>query len=180
MGFLDDLISGGQQHSDYHDFVNRYQQGSPDEGYSDAEVMNRYRQIAPELSPDQYTQAAQAAFERMSPQQRQEFAQYVQQQAAQNNVPLPGPAAGNGQYEDPQNLARATTTLHQEKPGILSQLLGGGGGSSQSSRSSGGGLQNTVAKAALAGIAAMAAQRIMGGGIGGGQGRGLNIPGLNI
>jgi hypothetical protein len=49
--------------------------------------------------------------------------------------------------------------MHAEQPGIVQQLLGGGAG--------GGLLGSPVAKAALAGIAAMAVRRAMGGGRGG-------------
>src|SRR5258706_210221 len=34
MGILDELIGGGQRQKEYRDFVDRYQQGDPSEGYS--------------------------------------------------------------------------------------------------------------------------------------------------
>ncbi len=56
-------------------------------------------------------------------------------------------------------LAQVTSRMEQQQPGILGQLLGGGG--------AGGGagnmLDNPLAKAALAGVAAMAVKRMMGG-----------------
>lgn len=162
MGLLQQLLGGGQQQQDYQDFVNRYQQGPPSEGYSDQEVLNRYQQVAPQLPPADYQQAAQEAFARMTPEQRMQFAQYVQQQAQQQGTMLPGfqqGAAAN--YQDPQTLARAMTQAHQQQPDLLQSLLG-----------SGGALSNPLAKAALAGVAAIAAQRIMGGAMGGNQSRG--------
>ncbi len=67
MNILQNILGGGQQQQDYRGFVNRYQQGQPWEGYSDQEVMQRYGQIAPNLSPQQYQQAAQQSFERKTP-----------------------------------------------------------------------------------------------------------------
>ena len=41
VGLLDQLLGSPptQQHQDYQDFINRYQQGSPSQGYSDQEVL---------------------------------------------------------------------------------------------------------------------------------------------
>ena len=39
MGILDELLGGGQTQKHYRDFVNRYEQGDPSEGYSDQEVL---------------------------------------------------------------------------------------------------------------------------------------------
>jgi len=51
MGILEDLFGGGQRQQDYADFVNRYEQGHPAEGYSDAEVVDRYREVAHAVPP---------------------------------------------------------------------------------------------------------------------------------
>jgi len=45
MGILDELLGGGQRQKDYRDFVDRYEQGSPSEGYSDQEVLKRYGDV---------------------------------------------------------------------------------------------------------------------------------------
>src|SRR5581483_11182748 len=152
MQALGGLLNNPQQQTEYQDFVNRYNNGRPSDGYSHEEVQQRYNQIAPQLPPQDYQQAAVAAFERMSPQERQQFAQYVQQQAQQQGLNMGG-AFGGGpqQYQDPGALARMTTQVHQQQPDLLQNLLGGGGA-----------LGSPVAKAALAGIAAMAAQRFLG------------------
>jgi hypothetical protein len=172
VNILQNLMGGGQQQQDYQQFVNRYEQGQPSEGYSDQEVVNRYNQVATQLPPQQYMQAAEAAFARMTPEQRQEFGQYMQQQAQANNLPI----GQGGNYEDPRQLAQITTQMHQQQPGMLSQLLGGAlgggsqggmggmlggmlGGSGGQQGGVGGMLSNPVAKAALAGIAAMAAKQ---------------------
>lgn len=56
--------------------------------------------------------------------------------------------------EDPRELARMTSQVRQRDPNILEQLMGKGG--------TGGPLDNPIVKAACAGIAAMAASRLMG------------------
>jgi hypothetical protein len=37
MGMLDDLLGSGTRQQEYSDFVRRYDQGHPSEGYSDHE-----------------------------------------------------------------------------------------------------------------------------------------------
>jgi hypothetical protein len=154
---LQGLLGGPQAQQDYQDFVNRYQQGHPAEGYSDQEVAQRYGQVAPQLPAQDYQQAAMAAFERMSPQEREQFAQYVQRQGQQQGAGgggLLGSIFGGApqQYRDPGVLAEARGQGQQRQPDLLGSLLG-----------SGGALGSPVAKAALAGIAAMAAQRFLSG-----------------
>jgi hypothetical protein len=40
MGILDELLGGGQRQKEYRDFVDRYEQGHPSEGYSDQRFSN--------------------------------------------------------------------------------------------------------------------------------------------
>jgi hypothetical protein len=61
MGLLDSLLANPGQQQEYQDFVGRYQQGAPHEGYTDQEVMQRYQQVAPNLSPQEYQAAGQSA-----------------------------------------------------------------------------------------------------------------------
>jgi hypothetical protein len=58
-------------------------------------------------------------------------------------------------------LANITSQLHQQ-PGLLRDILGGLTGNRESS-GSGGILSNPLAKAALAGIAAMLVKKVLGG-----------------
>lgn len=37
MGILDELLGGGQRQKECREFVDRYEQGDPSEGYSDQE-----------------------------------------------------------------------------------------------------------------------------------------------
>ncbi len=165
MNFLQNIFGGGQESErDYRDFVNRYEQGSPHEGYSDEEVFNRYQQVSRQLPPDVYHESAQEAFSRMSPQERMQFGQYLQQQTRQQNYNFPD-LDGDGQddrYQDPNYLARATGQMHQQQPDLLGQLLGGVTGGFTGGQGGGGNIfSNPLAKGAMAGIAALAAKKMM-------------------
>jgi hypothetical protein len=164
MGIMDDL-RGGQRKKDFQDFVNRYDQGHPSEGYSDEEVLQRYKDVAHEVPPDQYARAAQEALARLSPEERAEFLRMLQERAQARNVPLPERMESN-----PKDLGSVLTDLHQT-PGRLRDLLGGGApapGQGAGAQAQEGGLGSLtsmlgspLAKAALAGIAAMVARKVM-------------------
>ena len=161
MNLLEQLRGGGKQRSDWDDFVGRYDQGPPWAGISDQEALNRYQQVAPQLPPDLYEQSAQEAFARMSPQERMQFTQYLRQRAQQQNVNFPDlnqDGIDDRVQQDPRELARMTTRMREQQPGGLGTLLGGGGGGGMGDM-----LGNPLAKAALAGVAAMAVKKMMGG-----------------
>ncbi|MBP1687852.1 MAG: hypothetical protein H6Q33_3995 [Deltaproteobacteria bacterium] len=157
MGILDELLGGGQLQRTFEDFVHRYEKGPPAEGYSDQEVVDRYRDVAHAVPPDQYAQAAQEALARLSPEERAEFVKLLQERARARGVALPKQIGS-----DPKDLSQVVTDLH-EKPGQLTDILGGaseppqGAGSSMLANV----LASPVAKAALAGIAAMVVKRVM-------------------
>ena len=154
LDFLQNMLGGPQQRQDYQDFVNRYQQGHPSEGYSDQEVVNRYQQVTQQLPPDAYQQSAQEAFARLSPEERTEFARWLQTRAQQQNVNVPALSNSSdmGRFQDPGALAQVTTQMHQQEPDLLTKVLTGKTGTA---------LDNPLARAALAGVAAMAAQRVL-------------------
>ena len=70
MGILDELLGGGQRQKEYRDFVDRYEQGNPSEGYSDQEVLKRYADVSHAVPPNQYAQAAIEALGKLSPEDR--------------------------------------------------------------------------------------------------------------
>ena len=160
MGILDELLGGGQRQKDYRDFVDRYERGNPSEGYSDQEVLKRYGEVSHAVPPDQYAQAAQEALGKLSPEDRAEFLKILQERAAARGVKLPGKVAS-----DPKDLGKVLTDLH-EKPGQLRDILGLGNGQPQGqapgSNPIGDMLSSPMAKAVLAGIAAMVVKRMTG------------------
>src|SRR5437867_12446460 len=120
MGILDDLLGGGQLQRDFGDFLSRYEQGHPSEGYSDQEVVQRYSDVAHAVPPDQYAQAAQEALGKLSPEERAAFVKMLQERAAARGVTL-SPEV----QPEPKELGQYLTNLHQ-KPGQLRDMLGGG------------------------------------------------------
>ena len=158
---MDQLLGGlfgGQDDDDdrrrgrAQDFVGRYEQGPPYQGISDEEAYHNYRQVADRLPPEEYEESAAEAFQRLSPQDRMQVAQMLQQRGG-------GQFAGF-QGDDPRELARATSRYRQQDPGGLAALFSGGGGGGGGG---GGMLSNPLAKAALGGVAAIAMKRMMGG-----------------
>lgn len=128
--------------------IDMFDGGRHDEA-SDEQVTSGYGQVAANLPQDPYLAAAQQAFERLSPEQRAQFAQQLQAQAGQHGVSLP-PLPNGGQ--DAGSLAQATGQVHAQQPNVLQQMFAPGGTFS-----------NPIAKMALLGITAMAAKRLSGG-----------------
>ena len=155
MGILDDLLGNEQIQKQYKDFVKRYEQGDPSEGYSDQEVLKRYGEVSHAVPADQYAQAAQEALSKLSPEDRAEFLKMLQERAAARGVTLPGKVAS-----DPKDLGKVLTDLH-EKPGQLRDILGGGQPQGQAPGSNPiiNILKSPQAKAVLAGIAATVIKR---------------------
>jgi hypothetical protein len=161
-------LFGGQDADDQprhraraEDFVNRYEQGAPWDNISDEEALHNYQAVAGRLSPEEMEDSAAEAYARLSPQERRHFAEYLQQRG--------GAQLGPDDYDDPRQLARATSRYQAQQPEGLAGLLGGGGGlSSMLGGALGGGgsqgamLQGPIGKAVMGGIAAMAMKKMMG------------------
>jgi len=158
MGILDELLGGGQRQKEYRDFIDRYEQGDPSEGYSDQEVLERYSEVSHAVPSDQYAQAAQEALSKLSPEERAAFVKMLQERAAARGVRLPREVA-----PEPKELGDVLTDLHQ-KPGQLRDILGGGGIQPQQQPQGSNPiidiLKSPQAKAVLAGIAANVVKRI--------------------
>jgi hypothetical protein len=158
MGILDDLLAGGQLQKQFKDFIDRYEQGDPAEGYSDQEVLKRYGEVSHAVPPDQYAQAAQEALSKLSPEERAAFVKMLQERAAARGVSLPGKVA-----PDPKDLGQVLTDLH-EKPGRLRDILGPGDTQQEQASASNpitDMLSSPMAKAVLAGITAVVVKRVM-------------------
>jgi predicted RNA-binding Zn ribbon-like protein len=153
LDFLQKMLGAPQQRQDYQDFVKRYDQGHPSDGYSDQEAVNRYQQVTNQLPADAYQQSAQEAFAKLSPEERVEFARWLQTRAQQQNVTVPSLGSGTdySRFQDPGALAQVTTQMHEQEPDMLTKVLTGKTGTA---------LDNPLARAALAGVAAMAARRV--------------------
>ncbi|HEY1362775.1 MAG TPA: hypothetical protein VGF60_11075 [Xanthobacteraceae bacterium] len=159
MGILDELLAGGQRQKEYRDFIDRFEQGHPSQGYSDQEVLKRYGDVSHAVPPDQYAQAAQEALSKLTPEERAAFVKMLQDRAAARGVTLPRQVA-----PEPKELGQVLTDLHK-KPGQLRDMLGGDAVQPREQASGSSPitdiLASPMAKAVLAGIAAMVVKRVM-------------------
>ncbi|MDT0353580.1 hypothetical protein [Pseudonocardia charpentierae] len=195
MGLLDELMGGGEQQQSFREFADRYSQGAPYDGISDDEAVSRYGQVAGEVDPATYRDSARDALANMAPDERELYAQQLGTAADQQGIGHgwdgrstdPDSLAAMTSTVHQQNPDLLSSLLGGTGGGAgLGSLLGGGGGLGGllggGEAGAGGGLGgllgggqgagqgggNPVMKAALAGIAAMAARRMMGGGSGAG------------
>jgi hypothetical protein len=151
MSILESLKSG-ERKQEFEDFVSRYDKGEPREGISDDEAVNRHDELASQLSQEEYEESARESFERLKPEQRKQLGRELRQQARQRNVRAPEVDDDDDEkLADSGMLAKLTSQLHGQSPGLVGQLLGGGGMKG-----------NPLVKGALGGIAATAAKRFMG------------------
>jgi hypothetical protein len=157
MDLFEILMGSGKNREEHQDYVNRYEQGPASEGYSDQEVLDRYGSVAHKVSPVEYEQAARDAFNRLSPEQREEFARYLEERAGKRNINIPPmeTGAGGGLVDW---LSKVTGQIHQQ-PGALRDMLGSG--KKEPSAGLGGLLASPLAKAAIAGIGAMIYKRLL-------------------
>lgn len=168
-GMLGGLFGGpdsDRMRSQARDFVGRYETGQPHEGYSDDEVVERFRQVSGQLSDDDMREAARESFKRMSPEQRREYKRAMRQRGARQ-------FDQDDDNDDPDILAQKTQRFMKEQPqqegglgGLLGGLFGGGDASQPQAqaqqRDQGGSmLENPAVKAAMAGMAAFAMKKLL-------------------
>ena len=136
----------GSSSAQLEDMVSKFNQCQHDQ-VPDDQVQQTYGQVVSRLPQDQYLQAARDAFDKLTPQQRQQLAQELQARAQQEGINVPSTQTVSS---DPGSLATAVSDVHAQQPNLLRQLFAPGGVFS-----------SPIAKAALLGITAMAAQRLM-------------------
>ena len=149
---LKTVLNSQQQQQDYRGFIERFNTGHPADGYTNEEAFARYREIARPAPTEVYQQSAEETFARMSPQEREDFGRFLELRARQNGVNMAGSMGGGLDFTNPNTMASMVTMLHEQ--GVFSQLLGGQAGEM---------LSNPLARAALAGIAATVAQKVLAG-----------------
>jgi hypothetical protein len=159
MDLLERVLGSPEKRTEYQDFIDRYDAAPPYDSIEDREAVDRYGQVTPELSRDQYRDSASEAFGRLSPAERAEFSRWLRTHASQQGVSVPDydlndDGIDDRAQNDPGELAEMTTRVREKDPSIFEQILGKGG--------TGGAFDNPIAKIAVAGIAAMAASKLMG------------------
>ena len=160
MDLLERVLGSPEKRTQYQDFIDRYDKAPPYDAIDDREAVDRYQQIVPELSRAQYRDSAAEAFGKLSPTERAEFSNWLRTRASAQGVSVPDydlddDGIDDRAQTDPGELAEMTTRVRENDPNLFEQLLGKGG--------TGGAFDNPIAKMAIAGIAAFAASRLMGG-----------------
>ena len=128
--------------------VLRQAQDGPD-AVSDADVHRAYQQVAPKLTREEFQQAASDAYDRLTPEERSRIADHLRAQAEPRDLPMSTLPSAMTAATDPGALAAATADLNDQEPNLLQDLFAPGGTFS-----------SPLAKAALLGITAFAAQRL--------------------
>lgn len=144
----------------YQQYANAWDQGSYHQ-IPEQEARQNYQQFVQNAPPQLTQNVHEQYYQQMPPQQRGGLLQGMMNMMSQRGVD-PGQAGiqnTNPYAMSPQEAARLTSYAGQQQPDILHQVLGPGGP-----------LGSTGAKMAVAGLAALAAKNILGGG-----GRGGNI-----
>lgn len=169
MGLLDESTGGGDRQADVRDVVGRYEQGAAYDNDDDQEAVERHQQLATELSRDDYEQSAHEALQNMSPEDRMAFGNDLEAQANANGRGVGSLLGGLGggalgglggggldalAGQNPAMFAGLLGQMQRQDPGMLGGLMGGLGGGA-------GGPPQRRLQGALAGIAAMAAKRLM-------------------
>ena len=149
MDVLQKIFSGGDP-DDYQQRAQRYQTGYGSGQYDDLDqqdVLDRYQRTVQHAPPEVVEEAHLEAFRRLPPQERQRILGQFQQVSGDPSAPF---TWGGPMDDSPEVLARMAGQARQQQPDLLQSL--------------GGALSNPMAKMAMAGVAAYAAQRMMGGG----------------
>ena len=158
-------IFGGGTPDDYQQRAQQYQQGyQGGQGqYADLdhdEVYDRYQRTIQHAPPEVVQQAHEEAFARVPLDQRQQIVDQFRQAHNDPQQPFQYPGFTNSAQDyDPRQMGQMFGQAQRQQPDLLQGMLG-----------SGGALSNPLAKMAMAGVAAMAAQRLMGGQQSGGGG----------
>ena len=128
--------------------VRQYRDGTPD-NVSDDDLRTAYRQVSEQLTPDEFQQAAASAYDRLSPEERAEVAQYLRTHAEQSGIPTSYLPSATTAATDPGSLATGTAEVNGQDTNMLQDMFAPDGIFS-----------SPVAKAALLGFTAFAAQAL--------------------
>ena len=154
MDILQKIFSGGDP-DNYEQRAQRYQAGYGSGQYDDLDqqdVLDRYQRTVQHAPPEVVEAAHLEAFRRLPPQERQRILDQFQQVSNDPSQPF---TYGGPMDASPEALARMAGQARQQQPDLLGSL--------------GNVLSNPMAKMAMAGVAAYAAQRMMGSPGGGGR-----------
>ncbi len=162
MDVLKNIFGGSPDN--YEQRAQQYQQGyqSGQGQYANLdpqEVASTYQRTVQYAPPEVVQQAHEQVFSQLPPEAQQQIVNQFQRAHNDPNQAFQYPGFNNGgqQAYSPAQMGGMVRQAQQQQPDLLQQVLGPGGA-----------LSNPVAKMAMAGVAAMAAQRLMGNQGGGG------------
>jgi len=156
------------------DFYQRYTTGDNTQGYDPREAYQMYQQVGQDATPQQMQTALQQTVQNMTPNQRAEFGQMLQQrQQGRGMVTIPGGQSGadpgtggllgmiGNLFSGGSQGQPAPPTDHE---GFLGHLFGGGQATAPQPQGSSdvfpGMLDNPLAKVLIGGIAAYGTKQI--------------------
>jgi hypothetical protein len=143
----------------YQQYANAWDQGNYQQ-IPEQEARQNYQQFVQNAPPQLMQNVHEQYYQQMPPQQRGGLLEGMMNMLSQRGVdPRQAGIQNTNPYAmSPQEAARLTSYAGQQQPDILHQVLGPGGP-----------LGSTGAKLAVAGLAALAAKNILGGGGHGGN-----------
>lgn len=141
-------------HQMYQQYANAWDQGTYSQ-IPEQQAYQNYGQFIQNAPPQMVEQAHQQYYQQMPPQQRGGLMEGLLNGLVQRgfNPQQAGIQNTNPYNMSPQDAARLTSYTQQNQPDLLQQIMGPGGP-----------LGSTGAKLAVAGIAAVAAKQLLGGG----------------
>ncbi len=157
MDILQNIFGGGSP-DNHQQRSQQYQQGYQSGGYDqldDQDVFDRYQRTVQHAPPEIVAQAHEEAFNRLPPQQQEQIYDRFRQASNDPNQAFQYPGfdrqQGQGQF-GPRDMGPMIQQAQRQQPDLLQQVLGGSGGA----------LSSPMGKAAMAGVAAIVAGKLMG------------------
>ena len=146
----------------YQQYANHWDQGTYEQ-IPPGQAQQNYQQFVQNAPPQMVEQVHQQYYQQLPPQQQGSLMQSLMGGLMQRGInPQQAGIQNTDPYSmSPQDAARLTGYAAQQSPDLLHQIMGPGGA-----------LGSTGAKLAVAGLAALAAKQILGGGGLGGLGGG--------
>ena len=158
MDLLERVLGSPEKRTEYQDFIDRYDAAPPYDTIEDREAVDRYGQVTPSHTRP-VPRFRGGRVRQALPDRAEEFSRWLRTRATEKGVSVPDydlndDGIDDRAQHDPGELAEVTTRVREQAPNIFEQILGKGG--------TGGRFDNPIVKMAVAGIAAMAASRLMG------------------
>jgi hypothetical protein len=139
---LKGLFGGGEEGAAKtdraRDFVKRFSEGNPSEGYSQEEAAERLNDVLAHANSDQVKRATRAALNNLPEDQQQEFGKFVSELKARKSGGDAGAAGGSFSMDDIADMFGQSGGSANSLDDLLGGLLGGGG--TTGAASGGGGL----------------------------------------